>query len=82
MFRLIEISSEPSRQSGVLRPSRKNDCSIHCPLVHRYSLSLHSFISSCQQCSSSNSPSRQSSCPLKISLQSKHAGKGPRLHYK
>ncbi|CAF4736200.1 unnamed protein product, partial [Rotaria sp. Silwood2] len=29
-----------------------------------------------------NTPSRQSTCPLQISLQSKHAGKGPRLHFK
>ncbi|CAF2210878.1 unnamed protein product, partial [Rotaria magnacalcarata] len=64
----IRTSSEPSIQSEVLLSSRTNDRDIHCPLVHRYSSSLQSFSSSCQQCSSSISLSTQSICPLQISL--------------
>ncbi|CAF3922437.1 unnamed protein product, partial [Rotaria sp. Silwood1] len=71
-----------STQSGDPESSLKNSFGIHCPLWHRYSLSLHSLISNCQQCSSSDPPSIQSTYPLQMSLQSKHAEKEPRLHFK
>jgi hypothetical protein len=76
------LLSEPSIQSSTLFFSRLNNSGIHRPLRHRYSSSLHSLISSCQQCSSSNPPLRQSIFPSQISPQSKHAGYVPRLHSK
>ncbi|CAF5090624.1 unnamed protein product, partial [Rotaria sp. Silwood1] len=52
---------------------------MHCPFRHQSSLSSHSFISICQQ-GSSSIPFRQSMIPSHISLQSRYADIEPRSH--